>query len=336
MNIHETIITALTQKLGKERDWRTELAKTLTLSKSTLYKRLTGVTAFTPEEIATLVQVHGISFDAIALGIYNNRVSFKVPPTHQSIKNFDEYLKGLENTFRSVEEFNDVTVYIVTRDLPLFYHFRDSDLGLFKLYAYGRFMWELDSCLNYPFSLAQMELIPNIRERINRIWDKYAELNTVEFWQPSALDVTFQQIQYFWESGVMTVADALRVLDSLSKIVATTQKTCGQGIKTFSDKTNAGKLEMYCNRITNIENMILATTDERDALHVIIDPSRFIVTFDEMMTRTAANSIQQVKKSSYFMGEGTGNVRDEFFLNLERRIDQMRKKIELADKLMEI
>ncbi len=335
-NVQDRILDAITLKLEGEKDWREKLATKLFLSKSTVYKRLNGITPFTPEEIAILVKEFGVSFDAMALGEYNNRVIFKVPPTHQKINSFDEYLQGVANTFRPVEHYHHAKVSIMTRDLPLFYYFRDIDVALFKLYAYGRFMWEMDSCLNHPFSLDNMYLIPEIKTRINKIWDKYAELDTFEYWQASALDVTFQQLQFFWESGVVPAADAFRVLDGLSRIVAFAKNITIKGHKTLSDKTKGGSIELYHNRIMSTENIILANTDEQNSLHILLDPSRFIVTFDPMMTQTAQNTIQQAKKNAYFLGEGSGNVREEFFNVMDRKIEQMRKKLELASQTIEL
>ncbi len=327
-NIQELILDGIEQKLSSEKNWREKLADTLFLSKSTIYKRLNGITPFTPEEIAILVREFGLSFDAAALGEANNRVMFKVPPTHQKINSFNEYLQGVGNTFRPIQHYKNVQVYMMTRDLPLFWYFRDVDVSLFKLYAYGRFMWELDSCLDHPFSIDYMHTIPGIKDKINGIWDKYAELDTVEYWQTSGLDVTFQQIQFFWESGVMSAEEAYRVLDGLSRIIASAQRACTKGKKSFTDKTTGGSLEMYHNRIMNAENIILATTDEQSSLHIILDPSRFIVTFDTMMTATAKNTIDQAKKNAYAMGEGSGNVREGFFTTMEKKIEQMKKKIE--------
>jgi hypothetical protein len=333
-NIQEQLLDAIALKLEGEKDWREKLANKLFLSKSTIYKRLNGITPFTPEEIAILIKEFGISFDAIALGEYNNRVIFKVPPTHQKISSFDEYLQGVANTFRTVQHYNEVKVYMMARDLPLFYFFRDVDVALFNLYAYGRFMWDLDSCLNHPFSLDKMYLIPEIKTKINKIWDKYAELDTVEYWQTSALDVTFQQLQFFWESGVIPADDAFRVLEGLGRIVASAKNMTIKGHKTLSDKTKGGSLELFHNRIMNAENIILATTSEQNALHIVLDPSRFIVTFDPMMTQTAQNTIHQAKKNAYFLGEGSGNVREEFFNVMDRKIEQMRKKIELSSQVI--
>lgn len=329
-NIQELLLEAIEQKLDGEKDWREKLANKLFLSKSTIYKRLNGITPFTPEEIAILVREFGISFDALALREHNNRVVFKVPPTHQKINSFDEYLYGVEKTFRPVEQYNQVKVFVMTRDLPLFYHFRNLDVALFKLYAYGRSMWDLDSCLNRPFSLEEMYLIPDIQARVNKIWDRYAELDTVEYWQTSAIDVSFQQLQYFLEAGAVPPDQAFRVLEGLAQIVADVKKMTIKGTKTLSGKTEGGTIELFHNRIVSTENIILATTDEQNALHIVLDPSRFIVTFDPMMTDTAQSTINQAKKNAYFLGEGSGNVREEFFNNINRKIEQMRKKIEVA------
>jgi hypothetical protein len=331
-NIQELLVRAIEQKLEGEKDWREKLANKLFLSKSTIYKRLNGITPFTPEEISVLIQEFGISFDALALREYNNRVVFKVPPTHQKINTFDEYLHGVEKTFRPIEHYNQVKVFIMTRDLPLFYHFRNLDVALFKLYAYGRSMWDLDSCLHRPFSLEEMYLIPDIQARINRIWDRYAELDTVEYWQTSAIDVSFQQLQFFLEAGAVPAPQAFRVLEGLAQIVEDVKKMNIKGTKTLSGKTEGGTLELYHNRIMSTENIILATTDEQNALHIVLDPSRFIVTFDPMMTETAQRTIQQAKKNAYHLGVGSGNVREEFFNNINRKIEQMRKKIDIASQ----
>lgn len=334
MTIQEQIIDALANKLSNDKDWREKIADKLYLSKSTVYKRLNGITPFTSEEIAILIAEFGISFDAIALEAHHNRVIFKVPPTHQRIHNFDEYLAGVANTFRPVEHLSNVKVFVMTRDLPLFYYFIDTDVLLFNLYAYGRFLWDIDSCISQPLSLDTMALIPNLQQRVNKIWDKYASLATVEFWQTGALDVTLQQLQYLSESGAVPTNDAHRVLDGLTRIVAFAKKMSQNGHKTLSDKTNGESLELFHNRIMSTENMILATTTEQNALHIVLDPTRFIVTFDAMMTQTAYHSIQHAKKNAYFLGEGTGNVREEFFNIMNRKIDQMRKKIDLQSQVI--
>ncbi|MFZ4545760.1 MAG: hypothetical protein ACOYOA_17055 [Saprospiraceae bacterium] len=334
MNLQEKIIEAISTKLEHEKDWRDKLATTLHLSKSTIYKRLNGITPFTPEEIGILITEFGISFDGIVLQEHNNRVIFKVPPTHQRISNFDEYLTGIENTFRPVEQFDNVQVFIMTRDLPLFYYFKDVDVALFNLYVYGRFMWELDSCLKHPFSLNNMYLIPDIQKKISTIWDKYAELDTVEYWQSNALDVTLHQLQYFWEAGAIPAEEAFRVLDGLARIISYAKNMTLLGFKNLNDKTKGGDVELYHNRIMSAENIILARTDGQETLHIILDPSRFIVTFDPMMTRTAQNTISLARKNAYFLGEGSGNAREEFFNVMNRKIEQLKKKIELATQVI--
>ena len=169
-----------------------ELMEVLGCSRASLYRKRTGTTPLTTDELIRLADHFSLSIDALRKNTEENSlvvVCTTLPP----IKGYDDIDFYLENTRRNLNEAVSVPgaqLYFIAKEIPIYRYMDRPTLSAFRFY-----LWNLEHMRrNDRFDPSQA---PNILfEKGRELSQLSRQLKVTEFWTLSSFDNLINQIQY--------------------------------------------------------------------------------------------------------------------------------------------
>ena len=208
-----------------------DLMAVLGCSRASLYRKRTGSTPLTADELIKLANHFSLSIDALRTQPEENShvvVCTTLPPI-QSYADIDFYL---ENTKRNLElaiSQPTAQLYFTAKEVPLYRYMDMPGLSAFRYY-----LWIMENMRkNEPFDPKEIpqELIDKGRELTNLS----EGIKSTEFWVPSAFDNLIGQIKYVADSSRMSK----RIKDQLKEELEVVLGKLVQNVKT--EQTQKGK-----------------------------------------------------------------------------------------------
>ncbi|MBK7811386.1 MAG: hypothetical protein IPO62_09950 [Saprospiraceae bacterium] len=311
----------LLNKIRNKRNWATELSGLLHCSVSSIYKKTQQDSFFSLEEMLFLINYYSIDIKKVFtndIGI----VQFNVPSIKHPINNIDDYLNRLNSTFKGLGQDQKATVYYATRELPFFYYFLKPELTYFKLFIFAQSIWKLEHFVNSTFSIALFD--DNVQIKCNKLWENYSKLLSIEYWNTKILDTTLQQIFYYYETGDLTMEDALKILATLEELNKELKNMTMANSKNPNIQNN---FKLYENKIIHTSNHVLVKTEKKSGIYLAFDNPNFIYSDDPDFIKYSENWYQNIEDSSYLLGRGSGHQTAMFFNYLSKKIEQLANRI---------
>jgi hypothetical protein len=328
-NLQEKIIDVILSRFPKKSDAISGMSEVLGIGTDPIYRRVRGETPLTAEEIMLLSQKFNISLDAL---VYENTdtLVFSYNPFSQPVKTFEDYINQiLENTLQA-SSLPDVHVYYAASDLPIFYYAFFPEIFMFKLYTWGKTVWDFEYLRDQPFSTDIIS--PHAVEMMKRVTSLYMQMETTELWNINIIDNTLGQIEYHFNSnGFKNGNDALLLLERLTELLKHIKRMATQGHKyTLGGIDNqAGKLHLYHNEMVITNNTIFMTSQLGMMLFSTLSYPNFIRSLDQRICEYQLNWFKLIIGKSNSIDLNNEKTREWFFNKLNHKIDLVRKRIEV-------
>ena len=327
-SLQDKIIDTILSRFSKKSDAVNGMAEVLGVGVDPIYRRVRGDTPLTAEEILILAQKFNISLDAL---VYENTdtVVFSYNPFSQPIKTYEDYINQIwENTLQT-STLPDVHVYYAASDLPIFYYAFFPEIFMFKLYTWGKTVWDFEYLRDKPFSVDI--ITPQSVELMKRVTGLYTQMETTELWNINIIDNTLGQIEYHFNSnGFKDGKDALLLLERLTELMKHIKRMAITGHKyTLGGIENpAGRLNLYHNEMVVTNNTIFITSRLGMALFSTLSYPNFIRSLDQRICDYQLQWFKLVIGKSNPLDLNNEKTRDWFFNKLNHKIDLVRKRIE--------
>ena len=173
------------------------LMDTLGCSRASLYRKRTGITPLTTDELIRLANTFSLSIDALRKEAETGSevvVCTTLPPI-VNYSDIDYYLNTTLNNLNALQDAENPQLYFAAKELPLYYYLSSPVLAGFRFY-----LWSIENIRQHqkfdPAAIPQ-ELIDK-GASIAKIAEN---IKTTEFWLPSSLDNLIGQIQYSYTEG---------------------------------------------------------------------------------------------------------------------------------------
>ena len=312
----------LLSKVHDKKHWAQELSSHLNLSTDAVYKKSRMQTSYSLDEFLLLIDKYGIRFEDIkGQSRQKGQIRFDSPMLNNKIADPMEYLLGVEKSLQMALDKSDSRIYYTTRELPVFYYFLNPYLTAFKLYVFSKIVWEIPRFKNSPFHMNLFD--PDLFKFTKQMWDLYASLASDEFWTADILDNTLQQLSYLNQCGQINKEDAAQIINACHEILnkCSNMAECGS-------KMNAGtknEFRLYENKILHTSNHILVKSAAKDFIFLTYDNPNYIYSDDKEFVQYSMDWYEKIKKNSYYLGEGTGHLRYQFFNLLKYKVEEAKK-----------
>ena len=233
---------------------------------------------------------------------------------------------------RTWENFGTVPnaeIYYPTNEIPIFYYSFFPELISFKLYVWGRNIWDLEY-------LQQQAFYPNIIQHhavdiCNEVLQSYLQIDTIEMWSLNLFDNTLNQIEYYANTGgFKDEQDALMLCDKLIALAKHMYKMAEEGKKSGlkSSSLKYADFKLYHNEMISTNSFIYLTSPHIRVLFSIYGSPNYMTSTDERICDYTENWIKKIKaRSTPIIGDAARD-RNWFFKGIKRRIENTRNRIE--------
>ncbi len=294
-----------------------------------VYRRMRGTTILSPAELVALAREYQLSLDNLVFGgkekVYFNYSSFSQP-----IHNMGDYLEGVKNNLDQVRQLPDIRLLYVSYEIPIFYYCFFPELIAFKLYIWGRTVWEFDYLTNQPF---HFEVIAHPEVELTKdILHKFIAFDSTELWSVNIVDNTLSQIEYFSNTGNFKNPDnALVLLDRLTELVAHWDSMATAGFKFAPDAGPdfpKGAFQLFQHEMLVTGNTILACSSKGNLLFNIFNNPNYLSTSDPRMCAYQEEWFRKAISKSIPISKNNERSRALFFNILNKKISATRRRIE--------
>ena len=325
-DLQVALLKRVLDRFSKNSEGVSELMDKFNLSQAAVYRRIKGDTLLTPYEMATLARMYEISLDQIVFE-NTNRAFFGFNAIAQSIRDLKTYLVDVKNKLDQFGQVTNADVLYPTNDIPFFYYCFYPELISFKLYIWGRNIWEIKYLeeQNFHFDIIDHHTLQLCQEVV----EQFIQVNTKEMWGLNLFDSTLNQIEYqACIGGFEYEEQAYQLCDKLSELADHFCQMAKSGKKFLTDKGKvpAGDFDLYYNETISTDNTIFIKAKNTKALITTFGSPNFLMSYDEQMCNFTENWIKKIMAKSTNLHQNAVQ-RNLFFKGIKKRIEHTKNRI---------
>ena len=335
-NLQEKVFGKILECFPKRSAAVDELSTLLGVGKDAIYRRFRGDTLVTPDELFVLAKKYSISLDAL---IYEktDTVFFRFNPFSYKVNSFQDYLNTLVKNLARLNVMPGIHIRYASSEIPFFYYAYFPELISFKLYIFGRTIWNFDYLNNRSFDF-DIVSYPTIR-LTEEMLDGYRRISTTELWNLNIMDNTLNQIEYHVNSGGFRQdQDAILLYDKLLELTNHMEFMVMQGRKcALNDSTaeNGGDLNLYHNEMLYTNNTILVETEQKGFVYTTFASPNFLISGDNRMYSFATDWFNKLMQKASPLSTNAEKSRKVFFNKLRKKIENAKMRIILQIEIGE-
>jgi len=306
MDNQEKLLRAIRQKLAKNISIIDEVAAVLNISYDAAHRRVSQKSKFSIEEAVELCRHYSISMD----GLFSESKKVIVEKTSE-IRTIDDmglYFKESAEKLAVFLDYPNAKMYYSAKDIPLFHTIGGTLLSKFKLYVWLNLLagtQNQDSFENFTVNKSLLEHSMKLKAVYDRV-----EVN--EIWNDTTINSSLQQIYYFFQSGLLSLQNALLLCDDLKVILQSAEERCCNGATSY---------HLYYNELLILNNNVLLTSPEKQSLFVPYTMLGYFITNDASTCSNALDFFKHQVKNSKSLNESGTRDRKVFFNRAQQKID---------------
>ena len=306
MNNQDKLLKAIRQKSGAAASVIDIVATVLNISYDAAHRRVSQKSKFSIEEAIALCRHFGLSMDVL----FNDGKKVIVEKTSEirTMADMDRYFKESAEKLTDYLDEPNARMFYSAKDIPLFYTIGGTLLSKFKLYVWLNLLAGTQNQENFESFTVDQSLL----QHSTKLKAVYEHVEVNEIWNDTTINSTLQQIYYFYQSGLLSLPNALLLGDDLKKILQTAEDRCCNGSSNF---------HLYYNELLILNNNVLVSSPQQKSLFVPYTMLGYFITQDTDTCTNAADYFKhQVKNSKSLNLSGTRD-RKLFFNKAHQKVD---------------
>ncbi|RZJ67167.1 MAG: hypothetical protein EOO50_06495 [Flavobacterium sp.] len=316
MSQQEVLLSILRKKI-KSQSLIDAVAVALNISYDAAHRRVSSKSKFSIDEAVILCRHYKISIDAILTG--NNVVVVEKTKEISSFDDMQQYFAQSAGYLDAFSKKENVSLYYAAKDIPLFYTIGGTLLSKFKLYV-----WMDLLAGNGGKKFEEFTFTANVQQHVERIKSIYEGASVHEIWNDTTINSTLQQIFYFFESGLLSKANALVLYDDLETLLA--------GVEKKSAESN--KFHLYYNELLILNNNVIVSAADKRTMFIPYTALGYFITEDETTCTKASEYFERQMKNSKSLNLSGTRDRKIFFNKAMRKIDFYKQKLSNPEELL--
>ena len=192
--------------IGPNKNLARELADLLNLSQESIYRRFRGDTSFTLNEAWILQKHYNVSIDELFDN--NGKIGVNFSPFYKSDFVIESYLTDIYRQMSILSKEKKAKLYVMASDVPLFRFFGYPGLTQFKLFYWRNLIHQAGTSDTDVFHFVEQANHP-ISEEIHTM---FRQIDVDEVWSRDTLNGTINQIEYYYDCGLMANDQTLFML----------------------------------------------------------------------------------------------------------------------------
>jgi len=303
------------------------LMQLLNFEKSGAYRRISGESSLSLEEMAILALYFQMSIDQFIFAETDKTVS-TFPYMQRPIRSIGEFMDGIAGRVEEAAQIENVKIDFVSREIPLFQYFNFPELTAFKTYIWARTIWKLPQFQQQQFSLKQIRGIKRPQKNIVKYY------NTVpgsEIWGMDGLSIPLSQIEYYLEQDMfINPEEALLLCEQLRALMRHVSEMTKYG-KKFApgEKPTADSpdYKLYHNQLAHSNSFILAASPQIKVSFVTMDNLHSATFTDPQFHRFMEDWRARLSEQSVLIDGASSSTHTKFFNQAYQQINRFEKRI---------
>jgi hypothetical protein len=306
MDSQDKLLKAIRQKLPASKSLNDEIAAILNISYDAAHRRVSQKSKFSIEEAVALCRHFSISMDVL----FDDGKKVIVEKTSEirTMEDMGLYFKESAEKLAPFLEYPEAKMYYSAKDIPLFHTIGGTLLSKFKLYVWLNLLagtQNQDSFENFTINKSLLEHSMKLKE-------VYENIEVNEVWNDTTINSSLQQIYYFFQSGLLSMHNAMLLCNDLKDILHAAEERCCNGPTRY---------HMYYNEILILNNNVLLTAPQKQSLFVPYTMLGYFITGDAATCNNAFAFFKHQVKNSKSLNESGTRDRKLFFNKAHQKID---------------
>jgi hypothetical protein len=308
-----------------------EIASILDIGYDAAYRRINLKTNLSLEESVILARHYKVSLNKLFEVGSQSTIIAELSPLINDEKGLEEWLNSSYNSLYPLAKIKNAEIIYAAKDIPVFHSLKDTCLTRFKMYV-----WLKDVDLSIERSMLNFEdfinSIPSsLMESAYKLSDLYKDINIIEIWSENTLSGSFQQALYYFESGLLSRKHALQICDDFEGVINQAEKqTILQSQIGTQNKSN---YNLYKSDLHPLNNTIMVKTP----FHKTFFSPYTVLNYFKIEHQPTCDHIyefllKQMANSKLLVNAGERD-RTIFFKKFHNKLDSLRKRIEIDDKM---
>lgn len=305
-----------------------EIRNVLNIGLDAVYRRLRGETTLTMDQMGLLARHFDISIDELIFG-GTSRVLFTFNDFESKVYSIDAYMLTLLNNLKHIRRMSNPKILYASSEIPVFYYNFVPEVFFFKLYVWGRTLWDITHLRENKFSFRLFR--PDHFNICQQILDEYSLLPSEELWSINLFDNTLYQIEYHIAAKQMEDgADALKLCEKLYFLVEHFRRmaVAGHKIKKLGAEPTLTPFHLYHNEMIYTNNQVMVTSDDLDMVFSSFCNPNFIYSREGRTCEYIKNWFEKVQLKSISLSGSNERARNQFFDSIKLKIDSTYANIE--------
>lgn len=319
MNNQDILLKALRQKLEKSASLIEEIATVLAISYDAAHRRVSQKSKFSIEETITLCRHYSLSMDLLFTD--GSKVIVEKTAEITTMADMEAYFRHSAENISSYLNYPGAKMYYSAKDIPLFYTIGGTLLSKFKLYVWLNLL----SGTQKQDTFENFTVDQSLLEHSRKLKAVYENVEVNEIWNDTTINSNLQQIYYFFQSGLLTLANAQLLCTDLKTILQSAEERC--------TKEDSG-FNLYYNELLILNNNVLLTAPEKQSLFVPYTMLGYFITSDTATCNNALDFFKRQVKSSKSLNQSGTRDRKLFFNRAHQKIDfylqKMQNEVEIS------
>lgn len=310
MSHQEILLKIIRKKLNPELSLIDELATVLQISYDASHRRVALKSKFSMEEAIILCKHYKISMDAV----YDNQDKIVVSKS-KNLTSLNDMPQYFDFSLQKISAYamGNYEFYYLAKDIPFFYTLDFSLLAKFKMYAWKHLLFD-----DYqPLKFEDFTFNQSLFSASLGLKEKYEKAKIYEIWNESTLNSTLQQLDTFFETGLIQMENALNILDDLLALLQKIEENCVK---------NEGNFHFYINDMLILDNTIMVKNNNQSIVFIPFNMMRYFAVEDEISNAQTFSYIKNQLHHSKCLNTAGVKDRNSFFLQLKNKIDKYKVK----------
>lgn len=303
-----------------------ELADVLNVSIDSAYRRMRCETELTIEEIYRITRKYPISMDEV-FGNQGGTVTFGYTKLTDSAGNFEAYLTRLYKHLCAMNKFDNRHIHYVAEEMPMFYSFYTRKLCEFKLFYWQRSVLNVAEYQKVKFNWG---LIPKkLSDLAYNCYLEYLKIPGVEIWTNETVLTVTRQVEFYFESGIISSEQALELLTEYRDMLTTLNKNADGGRKNISDREET--YHLYASDVVLGTNCIFAKMGEARYSYISFNTMNSLTTTNPEFCDETEHWVSNLERKSTLISGVGEKQRYRFFSGMYKHVDDCMNRIRSND-----
>ena len=211
------------------------------------------------------------------------------------------------------------------KDLPIFHYFQFPRLSAFKMYFWMKSFLKDVKYANGKYS--QSLITKDLIALGEKVWAKYAAINSTEIINYEILNVTLRQIEFAQDCGMFEKNDEAQYLcDDCLKLVLNLKAQSKLGAKrTFGETDGGGKFVLYLDEVLIGDNTVLVKGGGKRMTVITHNNFNLLTTSQESFCQLTEDHFDNMFSKSMLISQTAEKERSKFFNEMEEKILEVKR-----------